>query len=208
MSDGLNRTLRPAGGGPPTVRWMERTTRGQNVQLSAVPLDLAPLLRELLFDRLDTVVLTSATLAASGEFDFLEGRLGLGGEDSPVTERQIFSSPFDYPSQCLFGVPTDLPEPREDEVGHGAAVVQIVSDLAYASDGGMFVLFTSHASLRRAAAELRTGAGNPVAAAGAGRGAARRRCCADSARRRTPFCSAPTRSGKAWTCPAARSAPW
>ena len=155
ISDGLNRTLRPAGGGPPTVRWMERTTRGQNVQLSAVPLDLAPVLRELLFDRLDTVVLTSATLAASGDFEFLEGRLGLGGEDSPVTERQIFSSPFDYPSQCLFGIPTDLPEPREDEVGHGAAVVQIVSDLAYASDGGMFVLFTSHASLRRAAGELR-----------------------------------------------------
>jgi ATP-dependent DNA helicase DinG len=155
VSDGLNRTLRPAGGGPPTVRWMERTTRGQNVQLSVVPLDLAPLLRELLFDRLDTVVLTSATLAASGDFDFLEGRLGLGGDGSPVTERQIFSSPFDYPSQCLFGIPTDLPEPREDEIAHGAAVVQIVSDLAYASDGGMFVLFTSHASLRRAAAELR-----------------------------------------------------
>ena len=159
VSDGLNRTLRPAGGGPPTVRWMERTTRGQSVQLSAVPLDLAPLLRELLFDRLETVVLTSATLAASGEFDFLEGRLGLGGEGSPVTERQIFSSPFDYPSQCLFGIPTDLPEPREDEIGHGAAVVQIVSDLAYASDGGMFVLFTSHASLRRAAAELRLALG-------------------------------------------------
>jgi ATP-dependent DNA helicase DinG len=159
VSDGLNRTLRPAGGGPPTVRWMERTTRGQHVQLSAVPLDLAPLLRELLFDRLDTVVLTSATLAAGGDFGFLESRLGLGGEDSPVTERQIFSSPFDYPSQCLFGVPTDLPDPREDEIVHGAAVVQIVTDLAYASDGGMFVLFTSHASLRRAAAELRLALG-------------------------------------------------
>jgi ATP-dependent DNA helicase DinG len=159
VSDGLNRTLRPASGGPPMVRWVERTARGPNVQLSVVPLDLAPLLRELLFDRLDTVVLTSATLAASGDFDFLEGRLGLGGEDSPVTERQIFSSPFDYPSQCLFGIPTDLPEPREDEIGHGIAVVQIVSDLAYASDGGMFVLFTSHASLRRAAADLRMALG-------------------------------------------------
>jgi ATP-dependent DNA helicase DinG len=159
VSDGLNRALRPAGGGPATVRWMERTARGQQVQLSAVPLDLAPVLRELLFDRLDTVVLTSATLAAGGDFEFLESRLGLGGEDSPVTERQIFSSPFDYPSQCLFGVPTDLPDPREDEIVHGAAVVQIVTDLAYASDGGMFVLFTSHASLRRAAAELRLALG-------------------------------------------------
>ena len=155
VSDGLNRTLRPVAGGPATVRWLERTARGQNIALHAVPLDLAPMLRELLFDRLDTVLLTSATLAAGGEFDFLESRLGLSGEDSPVTVREIFASPFDFPSQCLFGIPTDLPEPREDEVGHGAALAKVVTDLAWASDGGMFVLFTSHAALRRAAAELR-----------------------------------------------------
>jgi ATP-dependent DNA helicase DinG len=155
ISDGLNRTLRPASGGAPTVRWMERSGRGQQVSLSAVPLDLAPILRELLFDRLDTVVLTSATLAAAGDFGFLETRLGLAGEDSPVTVREALPSPFDYPSQCVFGIPSDLPEPREDEHAHGTAVVQVVTDLAYASDGGMFVLFTSHASLRRAAQEVR-----------------------------------------------------
>ena len=160
VSDGLNRTLRPAAGGTPTVRWMERTTRGQHVGLSAVPLDLAPVLRELLFDRLRTVVLTSATLAAGGEFTFLESRLGLTGEASPVKVREIFASPFDYPSQCIFGVPNDLPEPREDEPAHGAAVVQVVTDLAYASDGGMFVLFTSHVALRRAAQELRLSLGD------------------------------------------------
>jgi ATP-dependent DNA helicase DinG len=160
ISDGLNRSLRPAGGGPPTVRWMERSARGQNVSLSVVPLDLAPILRELLFDRLDTVVLTSATLAAGGDFEFLESRLGLNRDPSPVRVREIFPSPFDYPSQCVFGVPNDLPEPRTDEPGHGAAVVQVVSDLAYASDGGMFVLFTSHAALRRAAQELRSGLGH------------------------------------------------
>ena len=155
MCDGLNRTLRPAGGGVPTVRWMERAARGDHVSLSAVPLDLAPVLRTLLFDRLDTVVLTSATLAAGGEFGFLESRLGLAGEDSPVTVREAFASPFDYPSQCVFGIPNDLPEPREDEHAHATAVVQVVTDLAYASDGGMFVLFTSHASLRKAAREVR-----------------------------------------------------
>ncbi|HEY8196039.1 MAG TPA: JAB domain-containing protein, partial [Gemmatimonadales bacterium] len=95
LSDGLNRSLRPAGGGAPTVRWMERNPRGHSVALSAVPLDLAPILRELLFDRLETVVLTSATLAAAGEFDFLQSRLGLSGETSPVTVREIFASPFD-----------------------------------------------------------------------------------------------------------------
>ena len=155
VSDGLNRTLRPASGGTPTVRWLERSQRGQQVTLAAVPLDLAPVLRSLLFDRLDTVVLTSATLAAGGDFGFLESRLGLGGENTPVTVREAFASPFDYPSQCMFGIPNDMPEPREDEHAHATAVVQVVTDLAYASDGGMFVLFTSHASLRKAAHEVR-----------------------------------------------------
>jgi ATP-dependent DNA helicase DinG len=160
-SDALNRTLRPASGGPPVVRWIERAgRRGAEVSLSAVPLDLAPMLRELLFDRLRTVALTSATLAAGGDFGFIQARLGLTGEDSPVTVAEIFPSPFDYPAQCVFGIPNDLPEPREDELGHAAAVAQVVTDLAFASDGGMFVLFTSHAALRRAAEWLRDSLGS------------------------------------------------
>ena len=155
-TDAVNQTLRPVGGGPPVVRWVERAgARGTNIALAAVPLDLAPLLRELVFDRNKTVVLTSATLAAGGEFDFLESRLGLSQSPSPVTVREMLPSPFDYPSQCLFGVPNDLPDPREDEAAHDEAVAQIIRDLAYASDGGMFALFTSHGALRRAADRLR-----------------------------------------------------
>src|SRR5262249_17283872 len=156
VGDGLNRTLRPAGGGAPTVRWMERAgQRAPAISLSPVPPALAPLLRELLWQRLCIPVLRSATLAAGGDFGFLESRLGLDGEGSPVSVREVLASPFDYPSQCLFGVPTDLPTPRDDEPGHDAALTQIVTDLAFASDGGMFVLFTSHAALRRAAVGLR-----------------------------------------------------
>ncbi len=129
------------------------------MKLAAVPLDLAPVLRELLFETAKTVVLTSATLAASGEFGFLEGRLGLSGGDSPVTVRETFPSPFDYPSQCVFGIPTDIPDPRDDEAGHATATLSAIIDLAYASDGGMFVLFTSHASLQRAASSLRQAIG-------------------------------------------------
>ncbi|HEU4801092.1 MAG TPA: helicase C-terminal domain-containing protein [Gemmatimonadales bacterium] len=156
LSDGLNRTLRPVPGGPAAVRWMERSGRKQqDVALSSVPLDLASVLRELVFDRLETVVLTSATLAAGGEFEFLESRLGLTGEASPVTVRETLPSPFDFPAHCLFGIPDDVPDPREDEAGHDAAIARIVRELASASDGGMFVLFTSHAALRRAADRLR-----------------------------------------------------
>jgi ATP-dependent DNA helicase DinG len=160
VSDSLNQALRPATGGPPTVRWLERSgAKGQQVALAAVPLDLAPILREAIFDRVKTVALTSATLAAGGEFDFLESRLGLSREPNPVSVKTILPSPFEYAEQCLFGIPNNLPDPREDEPGHGGAVVQVVHDLAWASDGGMFVLFTSHGALRRAAVELRGVAG-------------------------------------------------
>ncbi len=171
MSDGLNATLRPAAGRPPEVRWMERTgPKGQALQLAAVPLDLAPMLRKLLFDRTQTVALTSATLAAGGEFGFLASRIGLSGADSPVTVQEIFPSPFDYAEQCLLGLPDDIPDPREDEAGHDAAIAHVVSDLAWASDGGLFVLFTSHAALRRAAVTLRASLGSrfPILVQGEG----------------------------------------
>ena len=128
-SDGLNRTLRPPAGGAPD-RPVDRTLGRQapaHASSRRCPLDLAPVLRHLLFDRLETVILTSATLAAGGEFEFLERRLGLSEAPSPVTTREVFASPFDYPSQCLFGIPDDFPDPREDEAAHDAALAQAVT---------------------------------------------------------------------------------
>jgi ATP-dependent DNA helicase DinG len=132
-----------------------RGRRTPNLTLSAVPLDLAPVLKEALFDRVETVVLTSATLAAGGEFTFLEERLGLSIPPSRVVAREILPSPFDFGAQCVFGIPTDIPEPRDDESGHGAAVSRVLLELAHASDGGIFGLFTSYGALRRTADAIR-----------------------------------------------------
>jgi ATP-dependent DNA helicase DinG len=156
-SRGLMASLRPPPHeGEPAVRWVERRGRRHtNLSLAAVPLDLAPILKEALFDRVDTVVLTSATLAAGGDFSFLEDRLGLALPPSRVTVREVLPSPFDFPSQCLFGIPTDLPEPRDDTGGHDAAVARVLIELAHASDGGVFCLFTSHGALRRTADAVR-----------------------------------------------------
>ncbi|MGH7530594.1 MAG: ATP-dependent DNA helicase, partial [Gemmatimonadales bacterium] len=156
--EALRVTLRPATGksAAPSVRWLERRGRkAPNVTLASVPLDLAPVLKDALFDRVETVVLTSATLAAGGDFTFLEERLGLALPPSRVRAREILPSPFDFASQCVFGIPTDIPEPRTDEPGHGAAVARVLLELAHASDGGIFALFTSHAALRRTADALR-----------------------------------------------------
>jgi len=159
-TDGFTVTLRPQNA-TGLVRWIER--RGDRpvgglpfgLALSAVPLDLATLLRESLFDRVESIVVTSATLAVGGTYDFLRDRIGLSEPPDPVTYAEVLPSPFDFGSQCVFAVPTDLPDPRTDEAGHDRAVASVVHDLATASDGGIFVLFTSHAALRRVAAMLR-----------------------------------------------------
>ena len=146
----------PPGASRLSVRWLERRGRKTpNLTLAAVPLDLAPVLKDALFDRVETAVLTSATLATGGEFSFIEERLGLALPPSRVAIREILPSPFDFPSQCVFGIPTDVPEPRDDEAGHDAGVARILVELAHASDGGIFALFTSHGALRRAADAVR-----------------------------------------------------
>ncbi len=155
---GLTAALRPGRDAlvGASVRWLERRGRkAHNLGLAAVPLDLAPILKEALFDRVETVVLTSATLAAGGDFAFLEERLGLGLPPGRVSVREILPSPFDFASQCLFGIPTDLPEPREDTGGHDAAVARVLLELAQASDGGVFCLLTSHGALRRTTEAVR-----------------------------------------------------
>jgi ATP-dependent DNA helicase DinG len=158
-ADGLVQALRPAAGGEATVRWLELSGKPgpeRNVSVHAVPLELAPILRTDLFDRVATAVVTSATLATQGGFDFLRARLGLAGERAGAGRGSVttalFSSPFDYPTQSLLVVPTDLPAPNEDAAAHAQAVHRHLEALVTASDGGVFGLFTSHRDLRQAAA--------------------------------------------------------
>jgi len=159
--DGLRRALAP----PPdddSVRWMEVRGRERSVAVSSVPLDLAPILREDLFRRLDSAIVTSATLTASSgqvadvarRFDFLSARLGLTDPDLRPTTA-VFDSPFHYDAQSLLAIPSDVPAPNTDADGHRRAVTRIVLDVADASDGGLFVLFTSHREVRQLASELR-----------------------------------------------------
>ena len=152
--DALRHSLRPASRAEPTIRWVEAKGRDRNISVSVVPLDLAPVLREDLFKRVETAVITSATLAADDRFDFLSGRLGVEADDmDPLTA--VYPSPFDYPSQALLLVPTDLPLPNADPAGHLQGLVRCALDLVTASDGGVFVLLTSHRDVRAASGELR-----------------------------------------------------
>ena len=152
--DALERALRPPPDAEPSVRWIEVRGRERNVAVASVPLDLAPILREDLFARVRTAVITSATLAPEARFDFLARRLGLTTPELQPTTA-IFPSPFEYRTQAILAIPTDFPAPNVDAEAHFQRTVRAAIDLAAASDGGLFVLFTSHRDVRRAASELR-----------------------------------------------------
>ncbi len=155
--DALARALRTPPPGEPVVRWIEMTGKPgpeRNLALHCVPLDLAPVLRDDLFGRVESAIVTSATLATDDGFGFLEQRLGIDTLDMPRTT-EVFPSPFDYPNQALLVVPNDLPAPNEDPRAHLLAVGEQLRDLMVASDGGLFALFTSHRDLREMATQLR-----------------------------------------------------
>jgi ATP-dependent DNA helicase DinG len=150
----LHGALEPGPDAYKRVRWVETRGRDGNIAVSWVPLDLAPILRDNLFERVTTTVVTSATLATDTQFDFLAARLGVDQlEIPPVTAS--FASPFDYSKQSVIAIPIDAPVPNVDAPAHFRAVIDMISDFADASDGGLFALFTSHRDVKEAALVLR-----------------------------------------------------
>lgn len=152
--DALRAALLPERVGPSRVRWLELRGSERNVGATAVPLDLAPILREDLFRRVRTAVVTSATLAVGDGFAFMTRRLGLDTDDlEPITAS--LASPFDYPRQAMLAIPSDFPPPNVDGAAHLRRTVEAAADLIGWSRGGIFVLLTSHRDVREAARALR-----------------------------------------------------
>jgi ATP-dependent DNA helicase DinG len=122
------------------VFWYER--RGRGVFLQATPIDVSPILSERLFDRVDTVVLTSATLAVGGSFEFARARLGVR------RCRELLLEPhFDYERQALLYLPSALPDPNDP--GFPEAAAAEVARILECSRGRAFVLCTSFQQMRQ-----------------------------------------------------------
>jgi ATP-dependent DNA helicase DinG len=154
LAEALYGALVPGEKAHQRVRWIESRGKEGNIGVTWVPLDLAPILRDDLFDRLRTTIVTSATLSTDQKFDFLSNRLGVDQLGiPPVTES--FPSPFDFASQAILAVPTDIPAPNVDPAAHFRKVLGMITEFTAASDGGIFALFTSHRDVRQAAIELR-----------------------------------------------------
>jgi ATP-dependent DNA helicase DinG len=156
LADGLRLIFGTPPGDFALVRWLERRGgREVNLAARAAPVEIADALRDALFDKVQTAVLTSATLATRDGFSFVRRRLGVTG--GLRVREAVFPSPFDYQEQTLIVVPTDLPAPgsQEDHPQLHARTAEIILDFAEISDGGIFVLFTSYRALKTVATMVR-----------------------------------------------------
>ena len=145
-----------------TVFWIERrgdrrAGRGvqQNVFLQATPITVSDILRTTLFEHLDSAVLTSATLAVDGGFEYIRNRIGI-----QHARELVVQSHFDYETQALLYVPPDLPDPRDPQFVERAA--QRVRQLLEITRGRAFCLFTSYALMNQLYERLLSELGFPM----------------------------------------------
>ena len=111
-----------------------------NVFLQATPIEVGQILRECLWSKLETSVLTSATLAVGGGFGYIRQRLGLDH-----ARELVVASHFDYESQAILYVPPNLPDPRTPQFAGEAT--DVIRRLLEITRGRAFVLFTSYAQM-------------------------------------------------------------
>jgi ATP-dependent DNA helicase DinG len=141
-----------------TVFWIERRRGGREnfkVSLQATPIDVGPILRECLWTKLESSVLTSATLAVGGGFEYIRRRLGV-----EHARDLVLPSHFDYQKQAMLYVPPDLPDPRTPQFAAKAA--ERIRQLLEITRGRAFVLFTSYAQMRDVYQRLQSEVGFPM----------------------------------------------
>jgi ATP-dependent DNA helicase DinG len=114
--------------------------RGRGVFLRAAPIDVSDIVQEHLFSRMRTTVLTSATLAVTGSFEYVRNRLGI----QDASELRV-PSEFDFARQSLLYLPRRMPPPKSGEFADAAAVQ--VRSILERTEGRAFVLFTSYAMM-------------------------------------------------------------
>lgn len=128
--------------GKEQVCWFEK--RGRGTFLHLTPIKVSDLLRKNLFDRVDSTILTSATLAIQGSFSYIRDRLGV-----PDPIEIVVPNEFDFPSQAMLYVPRSLPEPRT--AGYFLRMLREVKKLLDITGGDAFCLFTSFTAMNQVA---------------------------------------------------------
>jgi ATP-dependent DNA helicase DinG len=135
------------------VYWIDvQTSPSQRLELASAPIEVGPVLREYLYEKGPTVIMTSATLSVGGEegFAHYQGRLGLEGCDTLQ-----LGSPFNYREQAELHLFRSMPDPSADPDGYEEAVLQKIPECVQRTGGRAFVLFTSYQMMQKATARLK-----------------------------------------------------
>ncbi len=127
------------------VKWVEIRVRKGNkfISLGISPIDVSAQLKQKLYDKTKTVVMTSATLAVEESFEFQKSQLGLTG-DTRIREQRVLS-PFNYKEQVLLGMPVNIPEHSSPDYIN--VVSGILEEVIKMSGGSALILFTSYTTL-------------------------------------------------------------
>jgi len=128
------------------VYWAERDNL--RYRLVASPIDVAGIMRENLFGKMDTVVLTSATLSTAGSFTYIRNRLGL---DAP--QELLLDSPFNFEEQSMLYIAGGLDDQQAD--GYQERFDAELKAVLTITKGRTLVLFTSYGQLKKSAESLR-----------------------------------------------------
>jgi predicted DnaQ family exonuclease/DinG family helicase len=129
------------------VYWFELpfNKESNDVSFNAVPLNIADLLNKILYNRLQTAVFTSATLAVSDSFEYYQNRVGLDLVKNTRIHTLLLGSPFNYKDQLLLGIPDFLDDPRQ--TGFTDQLAGIIKDIHQRHPTGMLALFTNYSML-------------------------------------------------------------
>ncbi len=138
---------------PESVSWCE--IRERSVALRSSPINVSELVKSHLLEPKRSVVLTSATLAVDGTFDYVTRQLGVEPRD-----KKVLASPFSFSQQAILYIPQDMPQPRHPSFTQRAA--EEVLALTRASRGRAFVLFTSFANLHAVRKRIESRLGYPL----------------------------------------------
>jgi len=139
---------------PHDVMWIERRLGKAGGReppwavFTVTPVDVAPSLKEALFEPSKTVICVSATLTTGKSFEYWKNRAGLNLIPDREILTGVFPSPFPYDSKVLLAAPQNAPLPTEP--GYGAFVDTAAAALAEISGGSALILFTSYSALKSA----------------------------------------------------------
>ena len=136
-------------GAVPAAKWFTLETDGDFIVVRAHASPVLPgsTLQNHLWSAVRGAVLTSATLASCGQFDFFLREAGLWGNDAVAT--LAVPSPFDYALQGALVATETRAEPRDAQAFTAEMVDALLSDLALV-EAGALVLFTSREQMRQA----------------------------------------------------------